>query len=52
LCFTVYWFAANDNNELEWPQGYFDEACGFFREDVPDPADRRPEPVEPREHGQ
>lgn len=34
-----------------WPQGYFEERCGFLKEDFPEPEDRLPEPVEGVEAG-
>ncbi len=30
-----------------WPPGYFETTCGFLKEDLPEPEDRFPEPVEP-----
>jgi len=32
--------------EAGWPTGYFTTACGFLREDFPEPEDRFPEAVE------
>jgi hypothetical protein len=34
-----------------WPTGYFDKACGFLREDFPEPEDRLPESVDLAENG-
>ena len=35
--------------EAGWPAGYFETACGFLREDFPEPEDRHPEAVDVRE---
>jgi hypothetical protein len=35
--------------EAGWPAGYFETACGFLREDFPEPEDQFPEVVEARE---
>lgn len=35
--------------EGKWPAGYFESACGFLREDFPEPEDHLPEAVETRE---
>jgi hypothetical protein len=29
-----------------WPAGYFDKACGFLREEFPEPEDRLPEGID------
>jgi len=29
-----------------WPAGYFEKKCGFLEEDIPEPKDELPEPVE------
>ena len=30
----------------EWPPGFFEQACGFLTEDIHEPADAPPEPLE------
>jgi hypothetical protein len=34
------------SRESDWPTGYFETACGFLREDFPEPEDQVPEAVE------
>jgi hypothetical protein len=39
----------SSTSEAGWPTGYFETACGFLREDFPEPVDEFPEAVEVRE---
>lgn len=44
--YVVSLLAAHAEAGPGWPKGYFENVCGFLREDYPEPDDRLPEPVD------